>query len=176
MLTVQAVDRLGRNLLEGLLMLNELFQKGYAVRVLEGIAKGDHTERSPILDLAFALAEDRRREIAKETNKGLEAARKHGRIGGRRPVMSEALTAQAVALRDKRIHHPADSVAPHLQDRYQGDPVTRLLVPSLRLSRRTTKASAETPPPQPLRAPYSAPGAYGVLSCSDVSTAVSARS
>ncbi|AKJ12841.1 resolvase [Streptomyces incarnatus] len=112
MLTVQAVDRLGRNLLEGLLMLNELFQKGYAVRVLEGIAKGDHTERSLILDLAFALAEDRRREIVKETNKGLEAARKRGRVGGRRPVMSEALTAQAVALRDKGF--TIRQIQPHL--------------------------------------------------------------
>ncbi|MGW1749247.1 recombinase family protein [Streptomyces sp. NPDC002092] len=112
MLTVQAVDRLGRNLLEGLLMLNELFQKGYAVRVLEGIAKGDHTERSLILDLAFALAEDRRREIVKETHKGLEAARKRGRVGGRRPVMSEALTAQAVALRDKGF--TIRQIQPHL--------------------------------------------------------------
>jgi len=112
MLTVQAVDRLGRNLLEGLLMLNELFQKGYAVRVLEGIAKGDHTERSLILDLAFALAEDRRREIVKETHKGLEAARKRGRVGGRRPVMTEALTTQAVALRAKGF--TIRQIQPHL--------------------------------------------------------------
>ncbi|WP_311922112.1 recombinase family protein [Microbispora sp. H10836] len=57
-LTVQEVDRLGRNLLEGLIVLNDLFQRGVGVKVLEGIAAGEHTERSLILDLALALAED----------------------------------------------------------------------------------------------------------------------
>ena len=73
MLTVQEVDRLGRNLLEGLIVLNDLFQRGVGVKVLEGIAAGEHTERSLILD----LAEDRRRDIARKTNNGLEAARKN---------------------------------------------------------------------------------------------------
>jgi hypothetical protein len=40
MLTVQEVDRLGRNLLEGLIVLNDPFQRGVAVKVLEGIAAG----------------------------------------------------------------------------------------------------------------------------------------
>jgi len=64
MLTVQEVDRLGRNLLEGLMVLNDLFQRGIGVKVLEGIAAGEHTERSLILDLALALAEDQRRDMA----------------------------------------------------------------------------------------------------------------
>src|SRR4051794_5251260 len=71
MLTVQEVDRLGRNLLEGLIMLNDLFAQGYAVKVLDGIAAGEHTERTLILDLALALAEDRRRDIVKKTKNGL---------------------------------------------------------------------------------------------------------
>jgi DNA invertase Pin-like site-specific DNA recombinase len=69
MLTVQEVDRLGRNLLEGLIVLTELFQRGIAVKVLEGIAAGEHTERSLVLDLALALAEDRRRDISRKTKK-----------------------------------------------------------------------------------------------------------
>ena len=89
MLTVQEVDRLGRNLLEGLIVLNDLFHRGIGVKVLEGIAAGEHTERSLILDLdldlALALAEDRRRDIVRKTNNGLEAARRRGRVGGRRP-------------------------------------------------------------------------------------------
>ena len=84
MLTVQEVDRLGRNLLEGLIVLNDLFQRGIAVKVLDGIAAGEHTERSLILDLALALAEDRRRDIVRKTKNGLDAARRRGRIGGRR--------------------------------------------------------------------------------------------
>ncbi|GAA4621907.1 hypothetical protein GCM10023196_011980 [Actinoallomurus vinaceus] len=86
MLTVQEVDRLGRNLIEGLIVLNDLFQRGVAVKVLDGIAAGEHTERSLILDLALALAEDRRRDIVRKTKDGLEAARRRGRVGGRRPV------------------------------------------------------------------------------------------
>lgn len=89
MLTVQEVDRLGRNLLEGLIVLNELFHRGVAVKVLEGIAAGEHTERSLVLDIALALAEDRRRDIARKTKNGLDAARIRGRIGGRPTVVDD---------------------------------------------------------------------------------------
>lgn len=113
MLCVQEVDRLGRNLLEGLLVLNDLFERGISVKVLEGIGAGEHTERSLILDLALALAEDRRRDIVKKTKNGLEAARKRGRIGGRKPVMTDVLVAQAAALRDKGF--TIRQIQPHLR-------------------------------------------------------------
>lgn len=87
MLTVQEVDRLGRNLLEGLIVLNDLFQRGVAVKVLDGIAAGEHLERSLILDLALALAEDRRRDIVRKTKNGLDSARARGRVGGRPTVV-----------------------------------------------------------------------------------------
>jgi DNA invertase Pin-like site-specific DNA recombinase len=89
MLTVQEADRLGRNLLEGLIVLTELFEAGIAVKILEGIAAGEHTERSLILDLALALAEDRRRDIARKTRNGLDAAARRGRKGGRPRVVDE---------------------------------------------------------------------------------------
>ncbi|MBF6358300.1 recombinase family protein [Nocardia higoensis] len=89
MLTVQEADRLGRNLLEGLLVLNDLFQQGVAVKILHGIAAGEHTERSLILDLALALAEDRRRDIARKTRDGLDAAARRGRKGGRPTVIDD---------------------------------------------------------------------------------------
>ncbi|WP_053353928.1 recombinase family protein [Leucobacter musarum] len=89
MLCVQEVDRLGRNLLEGLIVLNDLFTRGVAVKVLEGIAAGEHAERSLILDLALALAEDRRRDIVAKTRNGLEAARRAGRVGGRPTVIDD---------------------------------------------------------------------------------------
>lgn len=113
MLCVQEVDRLGRNLLEGLIVLNDLFERGISVKVLEGIAAGEHTERTFILDLALALAEDRRRDIVKKTKNGLESARKQGRVGGRKPVMTEVLVAQAVALRDKGF--TIRQIQPHLR-------------------------------------------------------------
>jgi DNA invertase Pin-like site-specific DNA recombinase len=102
LLTVQEVDRLGRNLLEGLIVLGDLFARGIGVKVLEGIAAGEHTERSLILDLALALAEDRRRDIIRKTNNGLEAARQRGRVGGRRPVVDD----------DKRAANAANPSAP----------------------------------------------------------------
>ncbi|WP_067470326.1 recombinase family protein [Nocardia amamiensis] len=89
MLTVQEADRLGRNLLEGLIVLNDLFQQGVAVKILHGIAAGEHTERSLILDLALALAEDRRRDIVRKTRDGLDAAARRGRKGGRPTVIDD---------------------------------------------------------------------------------------
>ena len=101
MLTVQEVDRLGRNLLEGLIVLNDLFQRGVGVKVLEGIAAGEHTERSLILDLALALAEDRRHDITRKTKNGLEAARRRGRVGGRRPAVDDDKRAAILARRQR---------------------------------------------------------------------------
>lgn len=101
LLAVQEVDRLGRNLLEGLVVLNDLFERGIGVKVLDGIAVGEHTERSLILDLALALAEDRRRDIVRKTRNGLEAARKRGNIGGRPTVVDEDKRAAILARRDR---------------------------------------------------------------------------
>ena len=101
MLTVQEVDRLGRNLLEGLIVLTDLFERGIAVKVLEGIAAGEHTERSLILDLALALAEDRRRDIVRKTKNGLEAARKRGKVGGRPRLIDDDKRTVVLARREK---------------------------------------------------------------------------
>ena len=102
MLTVQEVDRLGRNLLEGLLVLNDLFQRGIAVKVLEGIAAGEHLERSLILDLALALAEDRRRDIVRKTKNGLDSARSRGNIGGRPTVVDDDKRRAIIARRGEQ--------------------------------------------------------------------------
>jgi DNA invertase Pin-like site-specific DNA recombinase len=101
MLTVQEVDRLGRNLLEGLVVLTDLFERGVSVKVIEGIAAGEHTERSLILDLALALAEDRQRDISRKTKNGLDAARKRGRVGGRPRVIDDDKRAVIFARREK---------------------------------------------------------------------------
>ena len=113
MLCVQEVDRFGRNLLEGLIVLNDLFERSIPVKVLDGIAAGEHKERSLILDIALALAEDRRSDIVRKTKDGLAAARKRGRVGGRRPVMTEPLVVQAVALRAKG--YSLKQIQPHLR-------------------------------------------------------------
>lgn len=101
MLTVQEVDRLGRNLLEGLIVLTDLFERGIKVKVLDGIAAGEHTERSLILDLALALAEDRRRDISAKTKNGLDAARRRGKVGGRPKVIDDDKEAAIMARRTR---------------------------------------------------------------------------
>ena len=97
------MDRLGRDLMEGLIVLTDLFERGVSVEALEGIAAGEHTERSLILDLALALAlaEDRRRDINRKTKNGLDAARKRGKIGGRPRVIDDDKRAVILARREK---------------------------------------------------------------------------
>ncbi|WP_329308308.1 recombinase family protein [Streptomyces microflavus] len=113
MLCVQEVDRLGRDTLTGLMTLAELFQRNIAVKVLEGVGAGEHTEMNLLLELALVLASERRRDIVKKTKNGLEAARARGRVGGRRPVMTEPLVVQAVALRAKG--YSLKQIQPHLR-------------------------------------------------------------
>ncbi|MCF8610199.1 recombinase family protein [Gordonia sp. HY285] len=101
MLTVLEVDRLGRNLPEGLTVLSDLFARGVGVKVLEGIAVGEHTERSFVLDMALAIAEDRRRDIARKTRSGLHAARERGKVGGRPTVLDDDKRAIILARRER---------------------------------------------------------------------------
>jgi len=113
MLCVQEVDRLGRDTLTGLMTLAELFERNIAVKVLEGVGAGEHKESNLLLELALVLATERRRDIVKKTKDGLAAARARGRVGGRRPVMTEALTIQAVALKEKGF--TLRQIQPHLR-------------------------------------------------------------
>lgn len=101
MLAVQEVDQLGRNLIEGLVVLTDLFEQCIAVKVLDGIAAGEHKERSFVLEMALALAEDRRRDIVRKTKNGLEAASKRGKVGGRPSVVDDDKRAVILARRDK---------------------------------------------------------------------------
>jgi DNA invertase Pin-like site-specific DNA recombinase len=113
MLAVQEVDRLGRDTLTGLMTLADLFKRDIAVKVLEGVGAGEHKEMNLLLELALVLASERRRDIVRKTNDGLAAARARGRVGGRRPVMTEALIVQAAALRDKG--YSLKQIQPHLR-------------------------------------------------------------
>lgn len=113
MLCVQEVDRLGRDTLTGLMTLAELFERNVSVKVLDGVGAGEHKEMNLLLELALVLASERRRDIVKKTKNGLEAARARGRVGGRRPVMTEPLVVQAVALRAKG--YSLKQIQPHLR-------------------------------------------------------------
>ncbi|MFI7610903.1 recombinase family protein [Nonomuraea terrae] len=97
-LTVQEVDRLGRNLLEGFIVLNDLFQRGIAVKALEGIAAGEHTERS--LTWIWPWPCRRTGAATSAARPRTEAARRRGRVGGRRPVVDADKRAAILARRE----------------------------------------------------------------------------
>jgi hypothetical protein len=63
---------------------------------------GEHTQGSLILDLALALAEDRRRDIARKTRNGLESAARHGRKGGCPHVVDDDKRRAILARRAER--------------------------------------------------------------------------
>lgn len=71
------------------------------MKVLDGIAQGEHTERSLILHLALALAEDRRRDIVHKTRHGLDAARARGKVGGRPRMVDDDKRAVILARLEK---------------------------------------------------------------------------
>lgn len=98
MLVVQEVGRLGRNTLEGLIVLSYLFEHGVAVKVLEGAAAGEHTERSVVLDIARSLAKDRRRDIVPKPKTGPESVTKLGEVGGH-PRVIDAYKRAAILAR-----------------------------------------------------------------------------
>lgn len=69
--------------------------------MLVGIAVGEYTDPSLILDLALALAENRRRDIVRKTKDGLEAARRRGKVGGRPRVIDDDKRAVILVRREK---------------------------------------------------------------------------
>lgn len=89
LLVVKKASHLAQSMIDGLDVLNELFEQGVVVKVLEGIAAGVHTERSLILDAGRDIAEDRRRNLSWRIKAGLEAARHRGVVGGRPRVIDD---------------------------------------------------------------------------------------
>jgi DNA invertase Pin-like site-specific DNA recombinase len=88
MLVVTKAKHLAQSMLEGLDVLNDLFEQGVAVKILEGMAAGDHTERSLFLDHGGDIAELRRRLLSQRIKAGLQAARERGDVGGRPTVVN----------------------------------------------------------------------------------------
>ncbi|GAA4715982.1 Site-specific DNA recombinase [Promicromonospora umidemergens] len=101
MLVVTRAKHLAQSMLEGLNVLNDLFEQGVAVKVLEGIAAGDHTKRSLFLDQGRDIAELRRRLLSQRIKTGLQAARERGDVGGRPTVVNDVRRAGILSLRNQ---------------------------------------------------------------------------
>ena len=87
---VPRIDRLARNLTEGLRTIEELHGQGINIRSLaEGLDTGDDSPTSRLmLHMLLSLAEWERDTIRDRIRAGVDRASAEGRIGGRPPALS----------------------------------------------------------------------------------------
>ena len=96
---VPRIDRLARNLSEGLRTIEELHAQGIHIRSLaEGLDTGDGSPTSRLmLHMLLSLAEWERETIRDRIKVGVDRAAAEGRTGGRPPALSME---KAAAVRD----------------------------------------------------------------------------
>ena len=96
---VPRIDRLARNLTEGLRTIEELHAQGIHIRALaEGLDTGDDSPTARLmLHMLLSLAEWERETIRGRIRAGVDRAAAEGRTGGRPPALSMAA---AAAVRD----------------------------------------------------------------------------
>ena len=97
-LVVWKLDRLGRSLKHLIDTVNYLNEQGCTFKSLQENIDTNTTGGKLIFHIFGALAEFERDIIRDRTNAGLSAARKRGRIGGRRKKMDNKKIAQARTL------------------------------------------------------------------------------
>jgi DNA invertase Pin-like site-specific DNA recombinase len=98
-LVVWKLDRLGRNTKHLLEIVEELAQRGIALKTLTGYAIDTSTPHGKlVLHLFAALAEYERALIQERIMAGIQAARARGRKGGRRSRLSPEQQQAAIAM------------------------------------------------------------------------------
>lgn len=97
-LVVWKLDRLGRSLLEVLMVCEELKAKGVELRIITEQIDTNTVMGRFMLHLLAALAEMERGLIIERTKAGLEAARARGRIGGRIRTVTAADERRAIKM------------------------------------------------------------------------------
>lgn len=100
-LVVWRLDRLGRSLSDLVKIVSELEARGVVFEsITEKIETGSATGKL-VFHVFAALAEFERNLIRERTQAGLKAARARGRVGGRKPKLSEQQKKEArILLRD----------------------------------------------------------------------------
>lgn len=89
-LVVWKLDRLGRSLKSLILLVEELEQKGVNFKSITDAIDTSTPAGRFFFHMMASLAQMERELIAERTRAGLEAARRQGRVGGRKPVMTES--------------------------------------------------------------------------------------
>lgn len=88
-IVVWKLDRLGRSLKHLVELAEELSQRGIGLKSLHDPIDTTTSQGKLVFNIFAALAEFERGIISERTNAGLSAARARGRLGGRRPGLSE---------------------------------------------------------------------------------------
>lgn len=102
-LVIWRLDRLGRNLINLLTIVNDLHKRGVQIRTITGFPVDTTTPSGKLMfQLSAMLAEYERAQMIERTNAGLSSARARGRIGGRKPAMTKAMLLRAQAAMSKR--------------------------------------------------------------------------
>lgn len=96
-LVVWKLDRLGRDLSEVLGVFQRLNNKGAGIKVLTEQIDTSTAMGRFVMHILASLAEMERGLIRERTLAGLEAGRRRGRIGGRKPIAQEKVD-QAIAM------------------------------------------------------------------------------
>ena len=95
-LTVTKLDRIGRDAPDTLSLIRDLRGRGVGVRILGLGADTTGPAGNLILGVLASVAEWERAIISERTKDGLAAARRRGRVGGRRHALSPSARAEVV--------------------------------------------------------------------------------
>lgn len=101
-LIITRLDRLGRSTKDLLAISSELEEKNVELEVLEQNINTKTPEGKLFFTLVAAFAEFEHSLMVARTRDGLAAARARGRVGGRKPKLSEAQQEQIKKLYDQR--------------------------------------------------------------------------
>lgn len=96
-LTVTKLDRIGRDAVDTLGLIRDLKAKGVGVRILALGADTSGPAGNLILGVLASVAEWERAIISERTRDGLAAAKKRGRVGGRRHALSPSARVEVIS-------------------------------------------------------------------------------
>ena len=101
-LLITRLDRLGRSTKDLLAIASELEEKGVELEVLEQNINTTSVEGRFFFTVIAAMAEFEHELMVARTKDGLAAARARGRLGGRKPKLTEAQRKQVKKLYDAK--------------------------------------------------------------------------